>query len=90
MGIWMRRLLVAVSLVVTGLVWGAAIPSASAADKAVELRPRDGTYIKMRHARRFLRCPDAYSCYPLYGAYGPYGGHAYWDAYSAYVPPEYR
>lgn len=86
----MRGLLVVVSLAMTGLVLGATVPSAFAADKAVQLRPRDGTYIKMRHAHRYLRCPDAYSCYPLYGAYGPYGGQAYWDAYSGFVPPEYR
>lgn len=86
----MRGLLSVVSVAMTSAVLSGAVLPASAADKAVQLRPRDGTYIKIRHAHRYLRCPDPYSCYPLYGAYGPYGGHAYWAAYSGYVPPEYR
>ena len=32
--------------------------------------------------RRYPRCPDSFSCYPLYGAYGPYGGAGYWGTYS--------
>ena len=32
--------------------------------------------------RKYYRCPDRLSCYPLYGAYGPYGGVGYWGAYS--------
>ncbi len=66
------------------------VSSAVAADKALEIRHGDGTYIKTRHARRYLACPDRYSCSALYGAYGPYGGPAYWTAYSGYVPPDYR
>jgi hypothetical protein len=65
-------------------------PNAAAADKAVEIRHGDGTYIKTRHARHYLGCPDRYSCSALYGAYAPYGGTGYWTAYSGYVPPEYR
>jgi hypothetical protein len=64
------------------------VPKAAAAD----MRPADGAYVRVRHAhyRHYGACTDRFSCYPLYGAYGPYGGHAYWTAYSGYVPPEYR
>jgi hypothetical protein len=67
-----------------------AVPKADAADKNLDMRHGDGTYVKAHHTRRLLACPDRYSCYSLYGAYGPYGGQAYWTAYSGYVPPEYR
>lgn len=66
------------------------VPNVRAADMSI--RHGDGTYVRTHHARyrRLLACPDRYSCSDLYGAYGPYGGHAYWSAYSGYVPPEYR
>jgi hypothetical protein len=69
------------------------VPKAAAADKGLEPRYGDGTYVKVRHHahyRRYLACADRYSCYALYGAYGPYGGQAYSAAYSGFVPPEYR
>jgi hypothetical protein len=68
------------------------VPRVAAADKGLEPRYGDGTYVKARHAhyRRYLACPDRFSCYPLYGAYGPYGGRTYWAEYSGFVPPEYR
>lgn len=84
----MRGMFVAALVAMIALV--ATVPSAFAADKAVEIRPRDGTYVKVRQVHRYLRCPDRYSCYPLYGAYGPYGGEAYWAAYSGFVPEQYR
>ena len=77
-------MLVATALTTTG------ISKAVAADKAVDIRHGDGTHIRLHHARRYLGCPDRYSCSSLYGAYGPYGGPAYWSAFSGYVPPEYR
>jgi hypothetical protein len=85
----MRGVFLAIVLAVTGFA-GLEVSSASAADKAVDIRRGDGTYVRMRHDWRYLRCPDAYSCYPLYGAYGPYGGRAYWTEFSAYVPEQYR
>jgi len=85
------------SMLVTAMVAVAAvatvnIPRSSAADQSLDIRHGDGTYVRLRsaHHRRFLACPDRYSCSSLYGAYGPYGGRAYWAEYSGYVPPEYR
>ena len=85
------------SMLVTAVVAVAAvatvnIPKSRAADQGVDMRHGDGTYVRLHHAyhRRFLACPDRYSCQSVYGAYGPYGGRAYWAEYSDFVPPEYR
>jgi hypothetical protein len=68
------------------------VPKSNAADQSLDSRHGDGTYVRLHHAhyRRYMGCPERYSCSPLYGAYGPYGGRAYWAEYSGYVPPEYR
>jgi hypothetical protein len=49
-------------------------------------RPRVVRRHVRRVVRRYIGCPDGYSCYPLYGAYGPYGGKAYWAAYTGWYP----
>jgi hypothetical protein len=43
------------------------------------MRHGDGTCAGTQQARhrRFLACPDRYSCWSLDSAYGPYGGRAY-------------
>jgi hypothetical protein len=52
------------------------------ADEMVAMRHSQCGPHKRCFVRRWVGCPDRYSCYSLYGAYGPWGGPAYWSRYS--------